>query len=85
MAGKILMQALHKLSIEGKWEEMFALVTDEMVDTLGFTGTGKEVAHALKDNLGPICSAVMWNEVEHLGVDHSNDDHVADLIKIVKG
>ena len=39
--------ALHKLSIEGKWEEMFALVTDEMVDTLGFTGTGAEVAHGL--------------------------------------
>ena len=63
---------------------MFALVTDDMVDTLGFTGTGKEVAHALKDSLSPICSAVMWNEVEHLGVDHSKDEHVAELIQIVK-
>ena len=33
---------------------------------------------------GPICSAVMWNEVEHLGVDHSKDEHVAGLIEIVK-
>ncbi len=64
---------------------MFALVTDDMVDTLGFTGTGKEVAHALKDNLSSICSAVMWNEVEHLGVDHSKDEYVAGLIEIVKG
>jgi hypothetical protein len=27
----------------------------------------------------------MWNEVEHLGVDHSKDEHVSGLIKIVKG
>lgn len=77
--------ALHKLSVEGKWEEMFSLVTDEMVETLGFCGTGEEVAHALKDDLGPICTAAMWNEVEHLGSDHSKDDHVANLIQIAKG
>ena len=78
-------EALHKLSVEGKWEEMFSLVTDEMVETLGFCGTGEEVANALKDNLSPICSAAMWNEVEHLGVDHSRDDHVGNLIQIAKG
>jgi len=27
----------------------------------------------------------MWNEVEHLGVDHSRDDHVGNLIQIAKG
>ena len=64
---------------------MFALVTDEMVETRGFCGTGEEVANALKDNLSPICSAAMWNEVEHLGVDHSRDDHVGNLIQIAKG
>ena len=76
-------EALHKLSIEGKWEEMFALVTDDMVETLGFCGTGVEVANALKNNLGPICSAAMWNEVEHLGTDHSKDEHVAMFRAIV--
>ena len=55
------------------------------VETLGFCGTGEEVAHALKDDLGPICTAAMWNEVEHLGSDHSKDDHVANLIQIAKG
>ena len=39
------------LSIEGKWEEMFALVTDEMVETL-VSVEQVEVANALKDNLG---------------------------------
>jgi hypothetical protein len=76
---------LHKLSVEGKWEEMFALVTDDMVETLGFCGTGEEVANSLKDDLGPICSAAMWNEVEHLGTDHSKDEHVSHLIQIAKG
>ena len=78
-------EALHKLSVEGKWEEMFALVTDDMVETLGFCGTGEEVANSLKDDLGPICSAAMWNEVEHLGADHSKDEHVSHLIQIAKG
>ena len=77
-------EALHKLSVEGKWEEMFSLVTDEMVETLGFCGTGLEVANSLKNNLGPICSAAMWNEVEHLGTDHSKDEYVANLIQIAK-
>ena len=27
----------------------------------------------------------MWNEVEHLGTDHSKDEHVANLIQIAKG
>jgi hypothetical protein len=77
-------EALHKLSVEGKWEEMFSLVTDEMVETLGFCGTGLEVANSLKNNIGPICSAAMWNEVEHLGTDHSKDEYVANLIQIAK-
>jgi hypothetical protein len=55
-----------------------------MVETLGFFGTGIEVANALKNELGPICSAAMWNEVEHLGADHSKDEHVANLIQIAK-
>ena len=76
-------EAMHALSIPTS-RALMIIGSDEMVDTLGFTGTGKEVAHALKDNLGPICSAVMWNEVEHLGVDHSKDEHVAGLIEIVK-
>ena len=63
---------------------MFALVTDDMVETLGFCGTGIEVANALKNELGPICSADMWNEVENLGADHSKDEHVANLIQIAK-
>jgi hypothetical protein len=56
-----------------------------MVETLGFCGTGEEVANCLKDDLGPICSAAMWNEVEHLGTDHSKDEHVSHLIQIAKG
>jgi len=56
-----------------------------MVETLGFCGAGIEVANALKDDLSPICSAAMWNEVEHLGTDHSKDEHVANLIQIAKG
>ena len=63
---------------------MFDLVSDEMVETLGFCGSGKEVANNLRDELSPICSAAMWNEIEQLGTDHSQDERMHDLIKIVK-
>ena len=46
--------------------------------------SGKEVANNLRDELSPICSAAMWNEIEHLGTDHSQDERMHDLIKIVK-
>jgi probable F420-dependent oxidoreductase len=75
---------LHELSIAGEWQKMFDLVSDEMVETLGFCGSGKEVANNLRDELSPICSAAMWNEIEHLGTDHSQDERMHDLIKIVK-
>ena len=55
-----------------------------MVETLGFCGNGKEVANSLKDELGPFCSAVMCNEIEHLGTDHSQDERMSELLQIVK-
>ena len=43
-----------------------------------------KVANSLKDELGPFCSAVMWNEIEHLGTDHSQDERMSELLQIVK-
>ena len=44
-----------KLCINYQWKEngkkCLLLVTDEMVETLGFCGTGEEVANSLKDDL----------------------------------
>ena len=77
-------EKLHALSIQGEWQKMFDLVSNEMVETLGFCGNGKEVANSLKDELGPFCSAVMWNEIEHLGTDHSQDERMSELLQIVK-
>ena len=77
-------EKLHALSIQGEWQKMFDLVSNEMVETLGFCGYGKEVANSLKVELGPFCSAVMWNEIEHLGTDHSQDERMSELLQIVK-
>ena len=52
---------LHELSLRGKWNEMMALVTDEMVETLAETGTPEEVARKLHARYSPFCSAVMWS------------------------
>ena len=77
-------EKLHSLSVQGKWQEMFDLITDEMVECLSFHGTGEEVARDMKNELTPICSAAMWNEIEHLGEDHTKDQYMADLISILK-
>tara|TARA_Y100000590_G_scaffold469456_1_gene657133 strand:+ start:103 stop:1122 length:1020 start_codon:yes stop_codon:yes gene_type:complete len=77
-------EELHKLSVKEEWEAMFELITDDIVDTLAFCGTGTQVAKSLRDDLGSFCSAVMWNEIEHLGFDHTQDDRMSELIEIVK-
>jgi hypothetical protein len=55
-----------------------------LLNLIAFYGTGEEVAREMKDALTPICSAAMWNEIEHLGEDHTKDQYMADLISILK-
>lgn len=47
-----LQPELHALSKAGRWDDMAALVTDEMVETFAFVGTPEQVAEAMAVALG---------------------------------
>lgn len=43
---------LHRLSREGRWEDMAKLITDDMVQTFAFIGTPEKVADSMIETLG---------------------------------
>jgi probable F420-dependent oxidoreductase len=53
-----LQPKLNKLSKEGDWAGMSALVTDEVLETIAITGTSAEVAQKLVDRYGDIAQRI---------------------------
>ncbi len=51
-------RTLHAMSLEGRWQEMGPLIDDEMLAEFAVIGTYDEVAHALAERWGGVCSTV---------------------------
>ncbi len=51
-------QALHRLSLEGRWEEMPRLITDEILDEMAVTGTLDELPALIKERYGGLITAI---------------------------
>jgi probable F420-dependent oxidoreductase len=51
---------LHACTKEGRWGEMKALMTDEIIDTLVPQGTYSEIAQILLDGFGPIVERITF-------------------------
>ena len=49
---------LHTLSIEGKWDEMVGVVSDEMLDELCAIGTWDEIAGEMREKYAGIKTQV---------------------------
>jgi hypothetical protein len=49
---------LHELSKEGKWGEMYGLVTDEMVDAFAIEAPPEELAGEIRDTYGGVADRV---------------------------
>jgi len=49
---------LHQLSLEGKWQEMANLVSDEMLKEFAIIGAPDEIAPQLKERWGGIVTTV---------------------------
>ncbi len=49
---------LHALSIEGKWQEMASLITDDMLQEIATIGTFDQIAPKLKERWGDVCSTL---------------------------
>lgn len=49
---------LHQLSLEGKWQDMRSLISDEMLQEFAIIGTYDELVPKLKEQWGGICSTI---------------------------
>ena len=65
---------LHALSIEGKWQEMMGLVSDEMLHEIATIGTYDEIAGKLKERWGGVCDTMFlalgpqaWQDETQIG------------------
>jgi probable F420-dependent oxidoreductase len=74
-----LQPALNRMSKEGRWSEMMALVTDAMLDAVGVSGTPAAAGRRLRDRnaFADRTSLVLYNETE--------PGAVADLVRSFKG
>ena len=70
---------LNRMSKEGRWGEMIDLVTDDMVDTIGVSGTPAEVGPRLRarNDFADRTSLVLYNEAE--------PDAVTDVVRGLRG
>ena len=49
---------LHGLSLEGKWQEMMKLISDEMLELFATVGTYDELAPKLRERWGSLCTTM---------------------------
>src|SRR5882672_3604130 len=73
-----LQPELNRMSKQGQWLDMIALVTDDMLDTVGVAGRPAEVGRRLRERntWADRTSLVLYNE--------SEPDAVADLVRAFK-
>ena len=68
---------LHRLSLEGKWEEMGALVPDEMLDAFAIVGEYDEIPGMFKERYGGLVDEM------HFSIQTTNDAEHAQLRRVV--
>lgn len=69
---------LHRLSLQGQWKEMAALITDEMVDAFAVIGSRDALPDLIRKRYGGWASSVT------IGLSDAPDDDLKDLIKKIK-
>ncbi len=73
---------LHKLSVEGKWQEMPALITDDMLAEFAVVGTYDDFVPALRARAEGVYDTVLLDLPPALRAD---DDRVRDIVRQVRG
>ena len=68
---------LHRLSLEGKWQDMMAVITDEMLDSFATIATYDELAPKLRERWGTICSTLFLGLPPYL---HNDDKLLGDIV-----
>jgi len=71
---------LNRMSKEGKWLEMVGLITDDMLDTIGVSGSPAEIGRRLVERNQPWAQRTMLNLYDETG----DPDAVSDLIRAMR-
>ncbi len=72
---------LHQLSLEGKWQEMAQLITDEILGEFAIVGAPDEIAPQIKERWGGIVTTVSLAFPGRFGVD---DEVVRALVRSIQ-
>ena len=68
---------LHRLSIEGKWDDMVGLITDEMMEEFCVIGTWDEMPARMREKFAGINTQV------NFAADPTNPDEEAQIKEII--
>jgi probable F420-dependent oxidoreductase len=71
---------LNRLSKEGKWFEMMGLITDDMLDEIGVSGTPTEVGAKLAARNGPFADRTMLTMYDETG----DPEAITDLVRALR-
>ena len=71
-------QKLHQYSVEGKWQEMAELITDEMLEEFAIIGTYDELVAKLRERSAGVFSTVLIDLPPDLRKDH---DRVRGIVR----
>ena len=72
---------LHALSVEGKWQELPALISDDMLEEFAIVGTYDELVPKLKERAAGVYDTVLLDLPPELRAD---DDRVRDIVRGIK-
>jgi probable F420-dependent oxidoreductase len=75
---------LHRLSLQGKWEEMAGLITDEMLETYATIGTYDEIADRLRERYGGLVTSVAMNLPLETPADREAAKEVIAMVKRIE-
>jgi probable F420-dependent oxidoreductase len=73
---------LHRLSIEGKWDEMVNVITDEMIDEFAVVGTWDELPSKMREKYAGINTQISFGAAEPRNPDE--EAQVRDIIEQLK-
>ncbi len=71
---------LRRMSKQGKWIEMMSLISDDMLDTIGVSGTPSELGRKLRERNAPYADRTMLTLYDETG----DPDAITDVVKAIQ-
>jgi len=75
-------QELHGLSMEGRWQDMMRLISDDMLHEIATIGTYDEIAGKLKERWGGVCDTLFMSQPPSMW---ESDAQLQDFVQTLRG